>query len=120
MRAFLDAWADVDVPRIVSLLGDDALPTMPPTRLRFHGAGAIGEFFATQPAQGRLERIEHTPTRANRQPALASYADEHDTGTHEAYDIMVFAIRADRIAGITGFPHDLEAFTQLGLPLALE
>jgi hypothetical protein len=30
---------------------------------------------------------------------------------------MVFAIRDDRIAGITGFPHDLELFTQLGLPL---
>jgi hypothetical protein len=29
---------------------------------------------------------------------------------------MVFAIHGDRIAGITGFPHDLETFAQLGLP----
>jgi RNA polymerase sigma-70 factor (ECF subfamily) len=117
MNAFLDAWADVDVPRIVALLTDDALLTMPPIDARFHGSAAIGEFFATQPAQGRLERIKHTAVRANGQPALASYADEHDTGTHDAYGVMVFALRGDRIAGITGFPHDLESFRQLGLPL---
>jgi RNA polymerase sigma-70 factor (ECF subfamily) len=115
MREFVDAWADVDVPRIVALLSDDALLTMPPMGLRFEGAEAIGEFLATQPAQGRLDRIRHTVTRANRQPTLASYADEHGTGAYDAYGVMVFAIRGDRIAGITGFPHDLETFKQLGL-----
>ena len=59
---------------------------------------------------GRLDRIRHTVTRANGQPTLASYAD------HEAYGVMVFALRGNRIAGITGFPHDMELFTQLGLP----
>ena len=69
-----------------------------------------GEFFATQPLNGRLDRITHTVTRANGQPTLASYSD------HDAYGVMVFALRADRIVSITGFPHDLEVFTQLGLP----
>jgi hypothetical protein len=54
--------------------------------------------------------IKLTPTRANGQPALASYAD------HEAYGVMVLALRGEEIAGITGFPHDLEVFLQLGLP----
>ena len=117
MREFLDAWAAVDVARIVALLTDDALLTMPPMNVRFEGAAAIGEFFATQPAGGRLERIKHLGTRANGQPALASYADENDTGTHDAYGVMVFALRGERIAGITGFPHDLETFAALGLPL---
>ena len=119
MREFLDAWAAVDVPRIVALLTDDALLTMPPVDIRIGGAGAIGDFFATQPAGGRLERIRHTVTRANGQPTLASYADEHGTGTHDAYGVMVLALRGDRIAGITGFPHDLELFAQLGLPPTL-
>ncbi len=88
---------------------------MPPMALRFDGAAAISEFLATQPAQGRLDRIKHIATRANGQPTLASYADEHGTGTHEAYGVMVFAIRGHRIAGITGFPHDLETFVALGL-----
>ncbi|HEX6023419.1 MAG TPA: RNA polymerase subunit sigma-70 [Solirubrobacter sp.] len=110
--AFLDAWADVDIPRIVALLADDAILTMPPMGLRFEGSAAIGEFFATQPMDGALDRITHTVTRANGQPTLASYAD------HEAYGVMVFALRGDRIAGITGFPHDLEVFDRLGLPLS--
>jgi RNA polymerase sigma-70 factor (ECF subfamily) len=117
--AFLDAWSDADVPRIVALLRDDALLTMPPVALRFEGAGAIGRFFATEPAQGQLQRIRHVVTRANGQPTLASYIDERGGGEHEAYGVMVFAIRDDRIAGITGFPHDLEAFTRLGLPARL-
>ena len=108
--AFLRAWADVDIPRIVALLSDDVLLTMPPIGMRFEGAAAVAEFFATQPMDGRLDRITHTVTRANGQPTLASYAD------HDAYGVMVFALRGDRIAGITGFPHDLEVFTQLGLP----
>jgi RNA polymerase sigma-70 factor (ECF subfamily) len=113
VRAFLSAWADVDVPRIVALLSDDVLLTMPPMGLRFEGAAAVGEFFATQPLDGRLDRITHTATRAGGQPTLASYADG------EAYGVMVLALRGDRIAGITGFPHDLELFTQLGLPLSV-
>jgi RNA polymerase sigma-70 factor (ECF subfamily) len=119
LEAFLEAWADVDVPRIVALLSDDALLTMPPIDIRIHGAAAIGEFFATQPAGGRLARIRHTVTRANGQPTLASYADEEDTGTHDAYGVMVLAVQGDRLAGIMGFPHDLELFSQLGLPARL-
>jgi RNA polymerase sigma-70 factor, ECF subfamily len=102
--------ADADVPRIVALLSDDVLLTMPPMGIRFEGAAAVGEFFATQPMGGALERITHTLTRANGQPALAGYADG------EAYGVMIFALRGERIAGITGFPRDIELFTQLGLP----
>ena len=94
------------------LLSDDVVLTMPPMGLRFDGAVAVGEFFATQPAEGRLERITHTVTRAASQPTLAGYIDG------EAYGVMVFALRGDRIAGITGFPHDLDLFRRLGLPVS--
>jgi RNA polymerase sigma-70 factor (ECF subfamily) len=119
ITAFVDAWAVADIPRIMALLTDDALLTMPPLNLRFNGPDAIGTFFATQPAQGHLERIKHVETRANGQPALASYADEDAIGTHDAYGLMVFAIRGQRIAGITGFPRQPELFDQFGLPLTL-
>jgi RNA polymerase sigma-70 factor (ECF subfamily) len=94
----------------VALLADDVLLTMPPMALRFEGAAAVGEFFATQPAGGKLDRITHTVTRANGQPTLASYADG------EAYGVMVFALRGERMVGITGFPRDPALFDQLGLP----
>ena len=116
VREFIAAWAAVDIPRIVALLHDDALLTMPPVAMRFEGSRAIGEFFASEPAGGRLERIHHAEVRANGQPALASYIHADGEGRHEAYGVMVLAIQGERIAGITGFPHDLEVFLNLGLP----
>lgn len=117
MRLFQEAWADVDISRIVALLADDALLTMPPVRMRFEGAPAIGEFFATEPLDGRLDRITLVETRANGQPALASYADEAGDGIQRAYGVMVLAIEGERIRGITAFPRRAALFTELGLPL---
>jgi RNA polymerase sigma-70 factor (ECF subfamily) len=84
--------------------------------MRFEGAGAIAEFFATVPLGGRLDRIRLVPRRANRQPALAAYAENQEAGAYEAYGVMVFALDGERIAGITGFPRQLELFGRLGLP----
>jgi RNA polymerase sigma-70 factor (ECF subfamily) len=80
------------------------------------GAGAVAEFFATVPLDGRLDRIRLVTTGANRQPALAAYAESAESGAYEAYGVMVFAIDGERIAGITGFPRQLELFGRLGLP----
>jgi RNA polymerase sigma-70 factor, ECF subfamily len=116
VRSFQAAWDRVDVPGIVALLTDDALLTMPPQAMVLTGAPAIGEFFATQPAGGRLERIELIEARVNGQPALVSYADEDGSGVGRAYGVLVVSIGGSRITGFTGFPRDLELFEQLGLP----
>jgi hypothetical protein len=78
------------------------------------GSTTLNYDLATQPGGGRLERIRHVEVRANGQPGLASYADELDTGTHDAYGVMIFAIQGDRITGITGFPRDASLFAQPG------
>jgi RNA polymerase sigma-70 factor (ECF subfamily) len=119
MRSFQEAWDAVDVERIVALLTDDAVLTMPPIDVRIESAAAVGEFFATEPLGGHIERIALVPTRASGQPGFACYADERASGEHNAYGVMVFALRGDRIAGITGFPQDTELFEQLGAPPAL-
>ena len=119
MRRFQEAWAAVDFDGIVELLADDALLTMPPEAARFEGSAQICAFFATAPLDGRLDRIQLVPTRANRQPALAAYADEQGEGVFEAYGLMVFALRGDRIDGITGFARRPDLFTRLGLPTQL-
>ncbi len=116
MRRFQEAWAAVDFDGIVSLLADDALLTMPPEAQRFEGSAEIGSFFANAPLDGRLDRIRLVPTRANGQPGLAAYADEQGEGVFDAYGVMVFAIRGDRIDGITGFARQPALFTRLGLP----
>jgi RNA polymerase sigma-70 factor, ECF subfamily len=119
MRRFQEAWAAVDFDGIVSLLSDDALLTMPPEAQRFEGSTQIGGFFATAPLDGRLDRIQLVPARTNGQPALAAYADEQGDGVYEAYGVMVFAVRGDRIDGITGFARQPALFTRLGLPTRL-
>ena len=119
MWRFQEAWAAVDIDGIVALLADDALLTMPPEAQRFEGNSQIGVFFATAPLDGRLDRIQLVPTRTNRQPALAAYADDQGEGVFEAYGVMVFALRGDRIDGITGFARQPALFTRLGLPTQL-
>jgi RNA polymerase sigma-70 factor (ECF subfamily) len=119
MRRFQEAWAAVDFDGIVSLLADDALLTMPPEAQRLEGSAQIGSFFATAPLDGRLDRIQLVPTRANGQPALAAYADEAGNRVFDAYGVMVFAIRGDRIDGITGFARQPSLFSRLGLPTRL-
>jgi RNA polymerase sigma-70 factor (ECF subfamily) len=119
MRKFQDAWDAVDIDGIVALLADDALLTMPPEGARIAGAEAIGAFFATQPLQGRLDRIRLLPARANGQPALAAYADDHGEGRFDAYGLMVFAIDGEQIVGITGFPRQQQLFARLGLSTCL-
>ncbi len=116
MDLFQQAWSAVDINGILALLTDDALLTMPPEQLRFEGARAIAEFFATVPLNGRLDRIRLIPARANGQPALAAYAENEHTGDHDAYGVMVFAIDGEQISGITGFPRQIELFTRLRLP----
>lgn len=116
---FQRAWTRMDIPALVALLADDALLTMPPEDLRFHGAAAVGQFFATIPMEGRLDRIRLVRARANGQPALAAYADEETPGVHDAYGVMVFAIQGDRIHTITGFPRRPDLFLRLGLPVRL-
>ena len=113
MRRFQEAWEAVDIDGLVSLLAGDALMTMPPEGMRVAGAAGIGDFFATVPLEGRLDRIRLLPGRANGQPFLAAYADG------AGYGLMVFAIVGDKIAGITGFPYRAELFEQHGLRAAL-
>ena len=115
---FADAFEAGDIPAIVQLLSDDALLTMPPEPYQFTGAAEIGQFFATVPAGGRLDRIRLIHTRANAQPALAAYLRDGTDGRLHAYGIMVLTIEGERIVAITGFP-DRSVFRHFGLPRTL-
>jgi RNA polymerase sigma-70 factor (ECF subfamily) len=119
MRRFQEAWQAVDVPVIVSLLAEDCLLTMPPEGARFEGRAAVGAFFAAVPLDGRLDELPLVAARANRQPALAAYADDGGEGVKRPYGVMVFALDGDLIAGITGFPRASRVFERMGLPRRL-
>ena len=116
---FMRAWEAVDIEGLVALLAEDALMTMPPVPMVVHGAEAIGRFFATVPAGGRLDEIRLVPTAANRQPALAAYTLDSESGEHRGYGVMVLALDRERIRGIVGFA-DTSLFGRFGLPATLQ
>ena len=91
---------------------------MPPEDVRIVGAAAIGEFLATQPLAGRLDRIPLRRAEANGQPVLAAYADTGD-GVVRPYGMMVLSIVGDRLAAITGFPQRADLYPRIGLPTTL-
>ena len=110
VERFVAAWERVDIDGLVELLREDAVLAMPPEPIWFAGAKAVGEFFATVPAEGDLTRIKLVPTRANLRPAVAAYFDG------QAYGIMVFELEAGRIAEIVGFADAAKSFDRFGLP----
>jgi hypothetical protein len=116
LRRFMAAWEAVDIERLVALLKEDAVLTMPPFPMRFVGRGPIGEFFARVPAGGALDRIRLVSTHANRQPAVAAYLLDPNEGLHRAYGIMVLALDGGTIGEITGFSDPL-LFPSFGLAM---
>lgn len=92
--------------------------TMPPAPLLYRGSRVIGEFFATVPLEGALDRTRLLATRANGQPAVAVYFPGDETGGHRAYGLMVLVLDDDRIAEIVGFA-DPSLFPAFGLPAEL-
>jgi RNA polymerase sigma-70 factor (ECF subfamily) len=115
---FVEAWEAVDIPRLVALLREDAVMTMPPAPVLYRGSRTIGDFFATVPLEGALDRTRLLPTRANGQPAVAVYFPDVETGGHRAYGLMVLVLDDDRIAEIVGFA-DPSLFPAFGLPAEL-
>jgi len=119
VRRYMETWEAVDIDGLVALLREDAVMTMPPFPVLFRGRRAIADFFSTVPAGGELDQIRLLPTRVNRQPALAGYGLDPDSGVYGAYGVMVLTLDGDAIAEITGFA-DPTLFPLLGLPSELE
>jgi RNA polymerase sigma-70 factor (ECF subfamily) len=113
--AFLRAWQDCDIPALAALLRDDATLTMPPQAIRIVGRDAVAGFFATVPADGRLDLIRLVTSRANGHPALAAYLPDDSTDGRHGYGIMVLTIDGNQVATITGFP-DPDLFPVFDLP----
>jgi RNA polymerase sigma-70 factor (ECF subfamily) len=115
LDGFLRAWHACDIPALAALLRDDVTLTMPPQAIQIVGRDAVAGFFATVPADGRLDLIRLVVTRANGHPTLAAYLPDDSTGDCRGYGIMVLTITDDQVATITGFP-DPDLFPIFGLP----
>jgi RNA polymerase sigma-70 factor, ECF subfamily len=114
LRRFMRAWQRCDTDALAALLREDAVLHMPPLPRPCIGREAVARFFATVPADGRLDRIRLVPSRANGHSAVAAYMPD-GLGTYRAYGIMVLVVVDDAIQAITGF-QDALLFDAFGLP----
>jgi RNA polymerase sigma-70 factor (ECF subfamily) len=118
VQRYVEAWQAVDIGKLVGLLKNDVVLTMPPLPLHYTGREAVAEFFEGIPLGGS-DRFRVIPTRANRQPALAVYRLAPDGRTYGAWGIWVLSMDGDAIAEVTAFV-DPTLVPVFGLPTVLE
>jgi RNA polymerase sigma-70 factor (ECF subfamily) len=106
---FVRAYESGDLDAMIALLTDDVVVSMPPVPLEYHGRDAVARFYASIVRPGR--RVDLVPTRANGQPAFATYVRGRATG------LLVLTLAGDRICAYTRF--DSGVLPWFGLPRSL-
>lgn len=97
---FVSAYESADLDALVALLTDDVFMSMPPMQLEYEGRDIVGRFLALMFRSGRIFNL--VPTRANGQPAFATYAHT-STGIRVGTGLFVVALAGDRICAMTRF-----------------
>ena len=118
LSLFAEAFEDGDVDRLVGLLTDDALLTMPPQPLEYQGHEAIAEFLTDRFATHQLQRVRLVDTRANCQPAFGMYIDDAQAPIGRYAGVIVLTLDGDRISALTRFG-DSGFLPAFGLPRTL-
>jgi len=105
-----------DVERLVTLLTDDVVLTMPPVPLEHQGRELAARFHASVTfRQGRTYRL--VPTRANGQPAFGVYVRDPRAKIAHATGLLVLTLAGGRICAMTRF--DNSVLPRFGLPRTL-
>jgi RNA polymerase sigma-70 factor (ECF subfamily) len=114
LQRYVDAHDRADASALVELLREDARLTMPPTPTWYDGRAAIVTFHEQLFSPGGY-RWRFVLTSANRQPAVAFYAQGPGESEYRASVIDVLRIEGGRIARIDAFVLP-ELFAAFGLP----
>ncbi len=116
VERFVTAFGTHDIDAIIDLLTADVWVKMPPLPFEYQGCDAARRFFAAlAPAGGREVRFAHT--RANGQPALATYVRDPAAGIWRAVGVLVLTLADDLISEIIRF--DTSVLASFGLPRVL-
>jgi RNA polymerase sigma-70 factor (ECF subfamily) len=105
---YLRAWESADVAALTALLKEDISLSMPPSPSWYRGRQAVRAFLHTTIfgdalfASAANMRWRLSSTRANSQPAFASYLRDA-SGTYRAFGIQVLTFDGDQIADLTTF-----------------
>jgi RNA polymerase sigma-70 factor (TIGR02960 family) len=115
---FADAFEDGDADRIVALLTDEARYTMPPEPGELHGKQAISAYLHRQFSLTIDHSTRLVATRANGQPAFATYVSDTHTPISRFNSVLVLTLQGNRISGLTRFA-DTGILPAFGLPRVL-
>jgi RNA polymerase sigma-70 factor, ECF subfamily len=102
VEGYMDAMARGDVEAVIGMLAEDAAWSMPPLPAWFSGHEALRGFMHAGPLSGDW-RWRHLPTRANGQPAVASYAWYEPDQAFRLFALDVLTLEGARIKAITSF-----------------
>ena len=108
---FVSAYESSDVDALVAMLTDDVFMAMPPIPFEYVGREPVMHFMELLFGLGR--KYELAVTRANGQPALASYIRLPD-GSRRASGLLVLGLNGDRISAMTRFENSVLPW--FGLP----
>jgi RNA polymerase sigma-70 factor, ECF subfamily len=100
--AYMDALQRGDVPRVVSMLAEDAAWSMPPLPTWFGGIEGITGFLEFGPLSGAW-RWRHMRTRVNGQAAVGAYTWDEEEGAYLPFALDVLTFEGDRIKAVTAF-----------------
>jgi len=103
VRRFADAWEADDINGIVALLTEDAWLMMPPSTLEYQGRAVIASFLRENVTWRQGRRYRLVPTRANTQPAFATYRTDAHAPIAHATGLVVLTLERERVAAITQF-----------------
>ena len=109
---YVDAFERYDIPRLVSLLHDDVVMSMPPYNFWLRGPSELGQWFVGPGAGCRGSRL--VATAANGCAAFGSYRSD-GKGGHTPFAVQVIEVSGDRIVGHHNFL-DTDLFATFGLP----
>ena len=121
LARYVDAFERYDIDRLVTLLRDDAVQSMPPFAMWIKGAADIGRFMVEPgPSQCRGSRL--LATSANGCPAFGQYKPDPQGG-YTPWALQVLEISGGEITGMQFFLALLDSerlFPAFGLPLHLD
>jgi RNA polymerase sigma-70 factor, ECF subfamily len=112
LELYVEAFEKYDITRLVALLHDDAVMTMPPYNFWLQGPMEMSRFFLGQGIGCQGSRL--LATAANGQAAFGSYKPDPDGGW-VPWAVQVIDVAGGRIVGHHNFL-DTDLFAFFGLP----
>ena len=113
LARYVEAFERYDIERLVTLLHDDAIQTMPPYAMWLQGSADIGRFMLGPGHECRGSRL--VPTAANGLPAFGHYKPD-PAGGYASWALVVLEISGSKVQAIHSFLEAERLFPTFGLP----